>query len=629
MNKKAISSLIVICFLTLSISHCIAHPESSVGSQEVGDDTLCYGFIVSPVKCENVTIQDQINCKIRHMINDLLREQIPVYWTAEDVDASIIEINGSEEETVSFEKGTFIIPFTGNTSVDTKIIVIMCDYNYSSEIEEDNELKISVYILREPLSNVHVYPLSEVKLAQHKNKVSTGEICFLEISRECGFLSYELLIDSIISQKLNNDDFNVLTHAGGVPEYATFYKTGTFYTLYSDLRYRVSTAVRKFVSNGGGYIGSCYGANMAGSGHELGPITINLKRRSYNPKLPSIGFFCIADYIGTTHPELPTYIQVKIVNDSHPVTYNLDEIMWDYCGGSGFGQMGPNTQAIANFYNTGTYMDDTPSWVSSNFGDGKVIAFSSHPEINSFFKTDTSYQGRTTVSNALFYTTAKEVITLQLTHSRLFTFIEEIMDKTVDIPIDIKPMDIFDEIKDSINEATVELTDLSGYVQQLRDLIVEIADEKNIDLNEKNTFLGAKSLWVTVKYYFDPFKGYLENTMETLNTLEKIYPLLESDPDFVQQIETLKDDISSRIAETQRICSQGYEMCENYEEALLKYQKRPNLLSRLKEFLITDKGHKFYWHIYSVFSYVPQIYFNSLKLLRNSWYNYEASMMEL
>ena len=67
-------------------------------------------------------------------------------------------------------------------------------------------------------------------------------------------------------------------------------------------------------------------------------------------------------------------------------------------------------------------------------------------------------------------------------------------------------------------------------------------------------------------------------------------------------------------------------MCENYEKTLLKYQQHPLLLSRAKELLLTDKGHKFYWHIYSVFCYIPQVYFNSLKLLRTSWYDYETKI---
>ncbi|MCK4903029.1 MAG: hypothetical protein KAS76_06675, partial [Thermoplasmatales archaeon] len=338
-------------------------------------------------------------------------------------------INGSEEETVSFKKGAFIVPFTGYDSVDAKIVAIVCDYNQSSEIEEDNELKISVYILREPLSNVHVYPLSEVKLAQHKNPVSVGEICFLEISRKCGFLSFELLPDRIIAERLNNDEFNVLTHAGAVTEYATFYKSSAFHTIYAGLKYKETKAVRKFVSNGGGYVGSCYGANMAGSGSKLGPMTIHFKRSAYNPKLPSIGVYALADYISKDPPGNLGLIQVKIVNDTHPVSYRLDPITWDeHWGGSEIINFGENVEVISQFYNTGTRMDDTPSWVSSKFGKGKLVAFSPHPEILGWKskKHNKDHIGRTIISNALFYTTAKDITALQLPHTRSPTFIEEI-----------------------------------------------------------------------------------------------------------------------------------------------------------------------------------------------------------
>ncbi len=618
-NKKAISLLIIICFLTVSTNQCIAQPTL--------EELSCYGFIVSPVKCENVTIQDQINSKIRHMINDILREEIPVFWTATDIMTSVKEIGQELPAEMSFEKGTFIIPFTGDDVQDIKITAIIVDYNQSSEIEDDNTIRIPVYFLMEQIET-QVYPLSEVKLAQHKNPVSIGEICFLEISRECGFLSFELLIDNIIAEKLNNNEFNVLTHAGGGAEYATFYKTASFYMLTGDLRHRETKAVRKFVSNGGGYIGSCYGADMASSGYKLGPITIYFKRRAYNPKLPSIGIYAFADYIGKKPPGNLGEIQVKIVNDTHPVTYSLDNIVWDlHYGGSEMTHVGENVEVISQFYNTGTRMDGTPSWISTKFGNGRVVAFSPHPEIMGFYKTNKTHLGKTIISNALFYTTAKEITTLQLPHMRSPTFIEEILGETGNIQILPGTAGVFNEIKDNINVTIDEIINLSDYVQRLEGMIGVIADANKVDLGELKTYLGYKSLWITGYHYYPLFEKYLENTTGALNTLEKVYSLREeNDSDFTQQIEALKIDISSRITEIQKICEQGYEMCENYEKALLKYQQRPLILSRAKELLLTDKGHKFYWHIYSIFAYIPQIYFNSLKLLRTSWYSYEANI---
>ena len=102
--------------------------------------------------------------------------------------------------------------------------------------------------------------------------------------------------------------------------------------------------------------------------------------------------------------------------------------------------------------------------------------------------------------------------------------------------------------------------------------------------------------------------------------------MLKNNPDFVQQIETLKTDLLSRVDEIKMICLQGYGMLEEYEENLEEYQQLRLLRAKFKEFLLTDLSHEFYWHVYSIFSYIPQVYFNSLKSLRHHWYNYETSV---
>ena len=373
------------------------------------------------------------------MINDFLRESLTVYWTTKDITTLIIEIDNFKESEMFFEKGTFIIPFTGNNTYDTKITSIIFDYNQSSEILTEEILTIPIYLLIEQI-NIQSYPLSEIKLAQHKSPITSGEICILEISRECGFLSYNLLMDTILAEELNNNEYNVLTHVGFAPQYATFYKSALFHTCYAGLIYRETQAVRKFVSNGGGYIGSCYGANMASTGNKFGPITIHLKRVAYYPKIPSFCCYGLADYICINPEKILKYTQVKILNETHPVAYNLDKYIWDYhYGGSQIVPIDKNIQIIANYENSGTNLDNTPSWISSNFGMGRIVTFGTHPEIMAFYKTNKSHLGKTIISNSLFYTTAKDIIDLQIIYSRSLTFIEDIYNKTVDIQINIDP----------------------------------------------------------------------------------------------------------------------------------------------------------------------------------------------
>ncbi|MCK4365466.1 MAG: hypothetical protein KAW45_05405 [Thermoplasmatales archaeon] len=205
MNKKVICTIFVTCFLSVSINQCIADiqiPEKS--------DPLCYGFIVSPITDGNFTIIDQTNCRIRHMINDLLREQISVYWTAESINVIIKEMNNSaKEQNKLFESGSFIIPFTGNLTDDKKIIAIIYDYNKSSEIEIDDEQTIPIYIISEQITS-QTYPLDNVKAAQFYSPITSGGFIYLELLSKCGFLNVEIFREKEIYHKLNTNDFNVL-----------------------------------------------------------------------------------------------------------------------------------------------------------------------------------------------------------------------------------------------------------------------------------------------------------------------------------------------------------------------------------------------------------------------------------
>ncbi|MCK4365468.1 MAG: hypothetical protein KAW45_05415 [Thermoplasmatales archaeon] len=622
LNKKATSLLSIICFFILSINQCIAQPY-------IDDEIQCYGFIASPVKCENVTIQDQLNCKLRHMVNDFLREKIPVYWTTTDISAIIKEIDNESSEEIFFEKGSFIVPFTGNNNVDAKIIAIIYDYNQSCEISAYNELIIPLYLLMQPL-DVQAYPLKEVKVAQFKSCITFGEVCYLEALRKCGFLSFEVLRDRTVKEKLNNEDFNVFLHACGGPVYASFYKTGWFHNFYEDFAYKAANTVRKFIANGGGYVGACYGMEKAASGRKYGSVTIHLKRIAYNPNLPCFGYYAIADIITEKIDKYLGLIQIKIANDKHPVSFRLDNITWDlhFGGPQVIEPVGENVQVIARFYNTNdSKIDGTPCWISSTFGNGKAVAFSPHPEIMSYKNSNKSHIGRTTLSNAIFYTTSLKIIKADISRSRPLSFILKVKENTINITINEgNSKQIFNKIKNKINETIDKLRDLNEHFQLLCDMINKIAEEKNVEVSDQPSYLGIESINLPKKHYLNLFIKYLENTSKTLTILEKTYPLLESETEIVKQIETLRADLSSRIDEMQSICKKCKNICMKYEEALAKYQKY-RFRTNLKEIFIKARGHKLYNQIYSGFSHVPQIYFNSIKLLRGSWYNYEASIV--
>jgi len=85
---------------------------------EVIDDN-CYGFVVPLPSGIDSTDETFQNSKVRHLINDLLRENVTVYWSSGDFSAISKEMN-NESDIVErgFNKGDFIISFSGNLTKD-------------------------------------------------------------------------------------------------------------------------------------------------------------------------------------------------------------------------------------------------------------------------------------------------------------------------------------------------------------------------------------------------------------------------------------------------------------------------------------------------------------------------------
>lgn len=625
MKQAILRKVLVVVLVVLFASTNIIEKSVSTKDANKNDcitnskyDVGCYGFVVSPIKCENLTFEDQINCKIRQMINDLLREQISVFWTTTSSAASIKEISDTENgKDMLFEKGTFVIPFTGDTTQDAKLIAIVYDYNQSSEIDENNSMKIPVYELMGQL-NIQAYQLSETKIAQYKDYTTGGEIFYLEIAKNCGFLTFEFLEDTDLSEKLDTDSFNVIIW----PSLDMYHSLSSVFwkTVVEDVKYNVSNTIRKFVATGGGYIGSCYGAYKASCG--VLPAPVYLIRRAYDPKLTSVGVLAISDILtvqSTIRYGFLGKVKEQITNDTNPVTYGVDDILTDYhYGGPKIVYVGKNSQVIARFFNTS--LGGTPSWISSTFGRGKVVLFSSHPEIAYRLGY---YYGRTIITNALHYTTSKGVMELSTTVSVPTSFIREVWEKTGNLMENVhKTENVCGDIKLEINETIGKIKNLDTALCQLQNIIRQMADEKNIDINESSGFLGY-GLTLQMLYDLDIFIEYFENTTNTLNVLEKIYSLLKNDTNFIQQFQMFKANLFAKINEAEIVLSKSQNIKKDYEKALLEYQQNQKM-SKLKEYKIKKIAYELKQQITMGFLYTPQTYLDSLKFLRESWYRYEA-----
>jgi len=624
---KKIGCIIFVIFLLLnSINQSLAEQLKSESS-----DDLCYGFIVSPLIHGNFTVMDNINCKIRHMINDILREQIQVFWTEKDISINVKEMNSSIiYQNRLFERGSFIVPFTGNLTIDNKIIAIVYDYNQTSEIEINNNLTVPIYILLKQVM-VHVFPLNEVKIAQLYSCVTCGGFFFLKLMHTCGFLNIDTVRDKEISEKLKVSDFNVMFHPGAIFDYLFFVP----YIIYNDIFYRTSDGVRSFVSNGGGYVGCCAGLLMTRAGEKIGnlPFNIYFKRRVNNPNLRIIGLYAIADILVRSPPELNSLVQINVINSTSPLTFGLESIVWDsWYGGREVCYTGKSVEVIANYYNTSTRIDDTPAWLTSNFGFGKIAIFSTHPEIAGTIKKPIyeshPFTGKTVVSNSLFYTTASDRIEYKTNISISLNYIYNFWEKTANLTNNSSSMvsifalirDRFKDIKNSVQFSTKNISDVII-------LIEDIAKENNIDIRKDKYYLGLEYLMDVKKFYYKLLTEFLDDSNRVFNKIELIHNLLKNDTVYVKNLKLLLNDILEILNKTTNLMDKIVDMVECFKQDLFNYNKKI-IQFGINNFLMKMKSNNIYLNGFSALSKGSKIYFQSLKFLRHQWLNYESKLQD-
>ena len=596
-------------------------------------DFECHGFIIPLPAGNDSTSETFLNTKVRNLVNDLLREDIDIYWSACDFSVYSKKLNSDMISDNFFEKGDFMAPFSGEEYKDTLATAIIFDYLFDCEIDDD-VLNVEVYVILEPL-DIDAYKLVEPRIAQHLGTPTRYSWpCFLQIADAGGFFTMEFLLDDETASFLNNNDFNVFMWPYK-PNPARYYEM-----MKTLSNVKGSNAVRKFVRNGGGYIGTCYGAIVASSG-SLSPIPIFSLRHAYNPYLSSIPFFDIAISDNLMRPFLDKenlYITTgEIVNTNHPLSFGINRTVKEFFNGAWFQFLGRKSSAVG-FHRSLTNSNDnddvpswlensvadTPSWVTSTFGDGKIVQYSSHPEfvnnISLLFNTiewdGDPYYGRRTIHNALFYATSEEINKIYISTSYQLSFIEDFGEKTVNLLIEEVNGSVFEDIK-------IRIYCLNDKVSLLKN----IADESKELYFHQNEITSADEISRLIGYtshFCNIFSEYYDKTLAALDILEWVYPLLfEFDELVLQMVDDLKTSISLRLNNSEGIISETIMIAKNLKNYL------ENKSSMVFYKIEISRMSRLMLNTYEIgLKYIPQTYFEVIKLVRSSWYNYEAKTIE-
>jgi len=444
--KCLVKNFFIICILLSSNLFSLSIAE--INNKNNSTDELCFGYIIPLPSGKDNTYETLQNSKARFLINDLLRENIEVFWTINTLITDVMTLYKNKSK-IEFEKGAFIIPFSGNNSLDKLITSTIIDYNISSEISNDN-LTISAYILLEEIK-IKVMKLVEPKIAQHFDiPTRYGWPCYLQIAESGGFLNFDFLIENEVPSKLNNDNYNVFMWPYE-PNPARLNEVAISLSNRRDFK-----IIRSFVSEGGGFIGSCYGALAASSGF-LNPLSGLHLLQAYNPSIPFLPFsftLSMSDSLMMERPEVLNDLYVsysKINNDTHPITFSVNNTVKEFFSGPWYIWLGKNTEIISTFDKV--TLDDnesipdfiekrvekSPSWTSSSFGSGKLVLFTSHPEfINNitFLFEDRNweadqYYGRRVIFNSIMYVTSKPIDSLEIKKYYTYDNIQEIIKKII------------------------------------------------------------------------------------------------------------------------------------------------------------------------------------------------------
>lgn len=416
MASVMLLSIFCVCFTAKATDSNEQHISQSITSKNNFPTTKkesYYGFIISVNSDQSVDVEDKISC----LVNNLLKNDLEVYWLTSDYSKMLQGLGDNDNAQIkSFRKGSFIVPFSNDPSVNVEIQSIVYAYYYLGLGEH-------IYKLLEPLVDVSVYKLVKPKIAYHNGKNVSPE-GYTHCMKSGGFPEGTPLDWNDIPKRLKyeNGEFNVFIW-GGKSDELNFDKT-------IDEWNKAVDAVKDFINAGGGYVGSCLGGYVASKG--IG-APVNFLSSLFDQFLPDyfIGANCL------TWKALPGWggnVIVKVSDGNNPVTYGVSTTMTQpLYGGPVFYNLGRDTKKILGYqsvcddflwddnipkfnkeiWKMFTFRKASASAIEAKIGSGKLVAYGTHPEfVEDPYRRIESDKLRL-VYNSIFYVISQGPLTKQ------------------------------------------------------------------------------------------------------------------------------------------------------------------------------------------------------------------------
>ena len=122
-------------------------------------------------------------------------------------------------------------------------------------------------------------------------------------------------------------------------------------------------------------------------------------------------------------------------------------------------------------------------------------------------------------------------------------------------------------------------------------------------------------------HFCNIYSDYNNKTLSSLNKLGQIYPMLfEYNESILSRVNSLKSELSWRLNYSESLVQKVVIMA-NHLKDIIQFKK--HILQKLETL---QKAQEMLRAFETGLKYIPQTYFETEKLVRYSWYNYEADI---
>jgi glutamine amidotransferase-like uncharacterized protein len=601
------------------------------------NDNDIFGFIISYPSSLEISNNQEIQYKTLNMINDLARNNINIYWITKDIELFTKNILSTQlPENRIFSKGSFIIPFTGQNSKDIISTIIISEYSNNGSILNVENISKNIYFIIEPIQDIKLYRITEPKIAYYFDQGVTTRCInwYMSALYKAGFLNNEILDDNDLSSKLENMRSNVLIWPGG-NMFESFKKDLSFISI---LKRQYS--IKNFVSNGGGFVGSCYGAFIASSGMRFTPF---LLLQYYFPRFPSIGFFSFSDTL--LGIGMPSTINVSIESTDSPVVFGLNGTLTGSVirGGPVYTYIGKNSESLAKVEDIDLswlhWIDSLNNsvprkilnswanftigktiWISSEYNKGKIVTFGDHPE-----QGDIKLQRA--VHNSVLYVRSELIVKNNFQNFYPNLYVKNIINSSIDSLIEYNDINIFYKEFSRLYDLIDIINLIEIKYNTFTDLVNNLRDNENIETNFYYQMMSA-GFW-EFKEFINNSKNSLDNSVsddDTIHNLEIVSSLSHlfslENITIEDKIDILRDELNNRLKKINlslnsldNNMNKIIKEIQNYENTSEQNEYIINLIENIK------KDSK------EIVKNLPLIYFNSIMDSRDLSFSYKYELI--